>query len=126
VKSDHFTKDKRQELLGKIRVERADSRELPQTADLLSFSAGIASGQSVVGLQFADCPGTPEPLRQHVDDRGIDIIDAVPQVSKVGNGISSIHHRTLSFKVGFALDSSLERAGFELPVPRRIATPCVV
>jgi hypothetical protein len=34
-------------------------------------------------LQFADRLGTPEPLRQQVNDRGIDIIDAVPQVSKI-------------------------------------------
>jgi hypothetical protein len=36
-----------------------------------------------------------------VDDRGIDVIDAVPQVSKFGNGISSIHHHTLSFSFSF-------------------------
>jgi len=37
----------------------------------------------VLGLQFAERVGTPEPLGQHVDDRGIDIIDVIPQVSKV-------------------------------------------
>jgi hypothetical protein len=79
--SDDFTNDKGEELLGKVWVEFAYGSEMPQTADLLGFPSAIARGQSVVGLQFADCPGTSEPLRQHVDDGGIDIIDAVPQVS---------------------------------------------
>jgi hypothetical protein len=55
----------------------------------------------VLGLQFADRVGMPEPLRQHVDDCGIDVIDTVLQVSKVRNGISSIKHHTLSFSFNF-------------------------
>jgi hypothetical protein len=81
--ANDFTNDKGEELLGKIWVELADNREMPQTVDLLGFSCGIARGQPVLGLQFADRLGTPEPLRQQVNDRGIDIIDAVPQVSKI-------------------------------------------
>jgi hypothetical protein len=94
VLPNDFIDDKGQKLLGKVWVEVADRREMPQAALLLGFSSGIARGQSVPGLQFADSAGTTEPLRQHVDDRGIDIIDAVPQVSKFGNGISSICHHT--------------------------------
>jgi hypothetical protein len=99
--SDDFTNDKGEELLGKVWVEFAYGSEMPQTADLLGFSSAIARGQPVVGLQFADCPGTSEPLRQHVDDRGIDIVDAVPQVAKFGNGIGRIHHYTFSFLSSF-------------------------
>jgi hypothetical protein len=95
--SNDFTNDKGQELLAKVWIEFADRREMPQTADLLRFPAGIARGQFVPGLKFADRVGTSEPLRQHVDDRGIDVIDAMPQVSKFGNGISSIHHHTPLF-----------------------------
>jgi hypothetical protein len=91
-----FANDKGEEFLGKVWVEFADSAEMPQTADLCGFPSEIARGQSVPGLQFADSLGTAESLRQHVDDRGIDIIDAIAQVSKIGNGISSIHHYTLS------------------------------
>jgi hypothetical protein len=80
--ANDFTNDKGEELLGKIWVELADN-EMPQTVDLLGFSSGIARGQPVLGLQFVDRLGTPEPLRQQVNDRGIDIIDAVPQVSKI-------------------------------------------
>jgi hypothetical protein len=56
--SNDFTNDKGQELLGKAWVEFADCREMPQTADLLGFPPGIARGQSVPGLQFADRVGT--------------------------------------------------------------------
>ena len=116
--SDDFTNDQGQELLGKVWVELADSREMAQTAGLLSFSGGIARRQSMVSLQFADCPGTPETLCQHVDDRGIDIIDAVPQVSKVGNGISSIHHHTLSWSASL-LGLSLARRREPMTYPSR-------
>ena len=78
-----FPNDKGEELLGKVRVQLADSREMPQTADLLGFPSRLAGGQSVLGLQFADRLGAPEPLRQHVNDCGVDIVDAIPQVSKV-------------------------------------------
>jgi hypothetical protein len=95
--ANDFMNDKGQELLGKVRIKVADRREMPQTAHLLRFSAGIARGQSVLRLQFADGAGTPEPLCQHVNNRGIDIIDTVPQDLKCGSGIGSICHHTLSF-----------------------------
>jgi hypothetical protein len=98
--SNDFPNDKSQELLCKVWVELADHGKMPQTADLLGFPAGIARGQSVLGLQFSDRVGATEPLRQQVNDRGIDIIDAIPKVSEFGNGISSIHHQTLSFSLG--------------------------
>jgi hypothetical protein len=101
VLPNNFMNDKGQELLGEVWVEFADRREMPQTADLLGFSSGIARGQSVLRLQFADSAGTSEPLCQHVDDRGIDIVDAVPQVAKSGYGISRIHHYTFSFLSSF-------------------------
>jgi hypothetical protein len=36
-----------------------------------------------------------------VDDRGIDIVDAVPQVANFGNGIGRIHYYTFSFLPNF-------------------------
>jgi hypothetical protein len=56
---------------------------MPDATYLLGFSCGIARRQSVLSIQFADCADASEPFRQHVDDRGIDIIDAIAQVSKV-------------------------------------------
>jgi hypothetical protein len=101
VLPNDFMNDKGQELLGKVWVKFADLREMPQSTELLGFSSGIARGQSVLSLQFADSVGTSEPLRQHVGDRGIDIVDAVPQVAKFGNGIGRIHHYTFSFLSSF-------------------------
>jgi hypothetical protein len=97
VLPNDFMNDKGQEVLGKVWVKFADLREMPQTTELLGFSVGIARGQSVPRLQFADSAGTPKPLRQHVNDRGIDIVDAVPQVAKFRSGIGRIYHHTLSF-----------------------------
>ncbi len=92
-----FPNDKGKEFLGEIWGKLAVSCEMPQMADLLGFSSWIARGKSVLRLQFSDCAGTPEPLRQHVDDCGIDIIDAIPQVSKTRrNGICYIHPLFLS------------------------------
>jgi hypothetical protein len=105
VLANDFPSDKGEELFCEIWVELAVSGELPQTAGLFGFSSWIARGQSVLGLQFADCAGTPEPLRQYVDDCGIDIIDAVAQVSKARRtGISRIHHHSLSFSAGSRLN----------------------
>ena len=42
--SNDFTNGKGQELLGKVRVEFADRREISQTADLLGLPAGNARG----------------------------------------------------------------------------------
>jgi hypothetical protein len=101
VLPNDFIDDKGQKLLGKVWIEFADRREMPQAAHLLRFSAGIARGQPVLRLQFADGAGTSKPLCQHVDNRGIDIVDAVPQVSKFGSGIGRIHHYTFSFLSSF-------------------------
>jgi hypothetical protein len=93
-----MTKDRN--FFGKVWGELAEHRQVPQRAHLLGFSPGIARGQPVLRLQFADSAGTSKPLRQDVDDRGIDIVDAVPQVSKFGSGIGRIYHHTLSFLYG--------------------------
>jgi hypothetical protein len=90
-----FMNDKRQELFGKVRIKVADRREMPHAACLLRFSTGIARAQPVLRLQLADSPGTSEPLRQHVDNRGVDIVDAVSEVSKSGSGIVSVCHHNL-------------------------------
>jgi len=80
--------DKGKELLGKVRIESAECSLMPQTCDLLCFPSGIARWQTLLGLQLADCVGAPEPFSQQANDRGIDVIDVIPEVAKVGNGIT--------------------------------------
>jgi hypothetical protein len=109
VLPNDFINDKAEKLLGKVWVELAGRREVPQMAHLLGFSAGVARGQPVLRLQFADRAGTTKPLRQHVNNRGIDIIDAVPQISKLGNGIGRIDHYIFSFCPASATEFSAAR-----------------
>jgi hypothetical protein len=80
---DDLSNNKGEELLGKVGVELASRCEPTQTAYLLGFSSRIARRQSMLGLQFADQAGATEPFRQHVDDRGIYVINAIAHVSKV-------------------------------------------
>src|SRR3979411_961887 len=53
--------------------------------DLLRPSAGVRR-HVVSCLQNSNLLGKPEALRQHVDDRGIYIVDTVPYVLKLGHG----------------------------------------
>src|SRR6516165_11097737 len=87
--------DKGQELLGKVRIEFVDCSVVPQTCDLLCFPSGIGGWQIVLGLQLTDCVGTPEPFSQQTNDRSIDNIDTVPEVAKVGNGITRMREHSI-------------------------------
>src|SRR6516162_86472 len=87
--------DKAKELLGKARIELADCSVMPQTCNLLCFPSGIGRWQIVLGLQLADCVGTPEPFSQQANDRGIDVIDVIPEVAKVGNGITRMREHSI-------------------------------
>src|SRR6516165_3701856 len=77
VMADGLTNNKSKELLDKVRVKLADSRESTQTTYLLGFSSGIARRQSVLSLQFANYASAREPFRQHVNDRGVNVVDAI-------------------------------------------------
>ena len=87
--------DKGKELLGKVRIEFAECSVMPQMYDLLCFPSGIGRWQIVLGLQLADGVGTPEPFGQQTDDRGIDVIDTVPEIAKVGNGITRMREHSI-------------------------------
>src|SRR5215472_1604029 len=95
--------DKGKELLGKVRIEFAECSVIPQMCDLLCFPSGVGRWQTVLGLQLADCVGTPEPFSQQANDRGIDVIDIVPEVAKVGNGITSVRDHSISLLVALGL-----------------------
>src|SRR6516164_7736056 len=87
--------DKGKELLGKVRIEFADCSVMPEMCDLLCFPTGIGRWQTVLGLQLADCIGTPEPFSQQANDRGIDVINVIPEVAKVGNGITRMREHSI-------------------------------
>jgi len=81
-----FTNDKGKKLSGKLWIKFSSRCKLAETGDLLRLSPGVRRRQVVSSLQNANLLGTPEALRQHVDDRGIYIIDTVTYVLKLGHG----------------------------------------
>src|SRR5215831_6936473 len=93
--------DKGKELLGKVRIEFAERSLMTQTCDLLCFPSGIGRWQTLLGLQLADCVGTPEPFSQQANDRGIDVIDVIPEVAKVGNGITRMREHSIRLLAAF-------------------------
>src|SRR5882757_1777902 len=80
-----FTNDKGKKLFSKLGIKFSSRRKRAETGDLLRFSAGVRRRQVVSCLQNSNLLGTPEALCQHVDDRGIYIVDTVPYVLKLGH-----------------------------------------
>jgi hypothetical protein len=103
--------NKGKELLGKVRIEFADCSVMPQTCDLVCFPSGIGRWQIVLGLQLADCVGTPAPFSEQVNDRGIDVIDTVPEVAKVGNGTTRMREHSIRLLGAFGEPFDCSRLG---------------
>lgn len=80
-----FANYERKKLFGELRIKPGSRSETAETSDLLRLSVGVRRWQVVSGLQNANPLGTPEALRQHVNDGGIYIVDAVPYVLKLGH-----------------------------------------
>jgi len=81
-----FANDKAKKLFRKLWIKFSSRRKLAETGDLLRLSPGVRRRQVVLSLQDSNLLGTPEALRQHVDDRGIYIIDTVTYVLNLGHG----------------------------------------
>jgi hypothetical protein len=75
--ADHFVDDEAQELLGKIGVELGVFREFAQARNLLFLAARIGGRQTIFGFVTPHRLRHLEPFRQHEDQRGVDIVDAV-------------------------------------------------
>jgi hypothetical protein len=80
---DDFLHDKIQELLGKIRIELGRLSERTQPRDLLCLPAWIRRREAMSCFEFSDNLRAPETLGENVDQRRIDIVDAVAQASKL-------------------------------------------
>ncbi len=74
---DHFLDNKTQELLAKFRIKVGLLREFAQPLDLALFARGIGRGQSNLGLVLTHGLRDAKALSQHVNDRGVDIVDAL-------------------------------------------------
>lgn len=84
VVADHFADDEVEELLGEGGVEFGALGELAQAGDLVGFAGGVGRGQGVFGLEVADLLGAFEAFGEHVDDGGVDVVDAVAQAGEFG------------------------------------------
>src|SRR5690349_24605223 len=79
VMADHFLHDEVEELLRKIRVEFGIVGQDPKPRDLLSLAPRIGRRQAMRRLELAHRLRAFEPLRQQMDERGIDVVDAAAQ-----------------------------------------------
>ena len=74
---DHFIDNEPQKLLGEIGIELRIPCQLPQPRDLTLFTPRIGGGQPMRRFIPPDRLRHFEPLGEHENQRGIDIIDTV-------------------------------------------------
>ncbi|GAA2952752.1 hypothetical protein GCM10020227_19850 [Streptomyces flavovirens] len=79
VVADDLGDDEVQQLLGERRVELGAFGELAQPGDLAGLAGGVGGRQVVLRLEVADLLGGLEAFGEHVDDRGVDVVDAFAQ-----------------------------------------------
>lgn len=74
--TDHFVDDEAQKLFRKFRIEIGAARKRSQPFDLRLFARAVSRRQTMGRLVTPDSLRDLEPLRQHEDKRGINIINA--------------------------------------------------
>jgi hypothetical protein len=84
VVADHLGDDEVEEFLGERGVEFGALGEAAQPGDLAGLPLGVGRGQPVRGLEMADLLGALEAFGEHVDDGGVDVVDAVAQPFELG------------------------------------------
>src|SRR4051812_43772248 len=84
VVADDLGNDEVEELLGEGGVEFGVLGELAQPFDLAGFARGVGRGQRVLGLEVADLLGAFEAFGEHMDDGGVDVVDAVAEAVELG------------------------------------------
>ena len=77
--ADDLVDDEAQELLRELGIELRVLRQRAQAGNLLGLARRVGRGQGVGRLVFAHGLGDAKPLRQDMDQRGIDIVDAAPE-----------------------------------------------
>jgi len=85
---DHFLDDEAKELFREIRVEFGGLGQCTKACNLHLFAGGVGGWQAMLGLIFSDRLGAFEAFCQQVDQRRVDIVDAVSQPQKfwIGRG----------------------------------------
>ena len=80
VPTDDLGDDERQELLRELGIQVGLLGEFPQPGDLPGLPGLIGWRQTMVGFELADAFGEFEALCQKMDEGGIDVVDAAPQL----------------------------------------------
>jgi hypothetical protein len=75
VVPDDLINQETQKLFGKGRVKLSFRSKRPQATNLPSLPIRISGRQTRLGLIGTDFLGDLEPLGQHVNDSGIDVVD---------------------------------------------------
>lgn len=95
VVADHLVDNKPQELLAEIRVELRVRRQRAQAGDLAFFAGEVGRRQVPFRLIGANRFGDAEPFRQHVNQRGVDVVDAGAVAGQDGiGGGRGVAHRS--------------------------------
>ena len=78
--ADDLGDDERKELLCELRIEMGLLGEFSQPSDLPGFPRFVGRRQTVVGFELADALGEFEALGEEVNEGGIDVVNAAPQL----------------------------------------------
>jgi hypothetical protein len=79
VVPDHFFDNERQDLFCEVRIEISTPRQRAQSFDLRAFTVRIGRWEQETGFQFTDPLRALEALGEDVDQRRIEVVDAVPK-----------------------------------------------
>ncbi len=75
--ADHFVDDKAQEFFAEFGVQIGRLGQGPKPSDLALFAVGISRRHGDLRLVFSYRLRNPETLSQHVDEGGINVVDAL-------------------------------------------------
>ena len=85
VMADHFADDEVEELFREIGIELRVVGKAAQPGDLRLLTRRVGRRQAVGGLEHAHRLGAAEALGQHVDERGVDVVDRSAIAGRAGS-----------------------------------------
>jgi hypothetical protein len=81
---DDLLDDEAEDLLRELRVQPRLDGELAQSPDLFGFPLRVRRRQPVGRFELADLLGAPEALREQMDQRRVEVVDAGAQLGEPG------------------------------------------
>src|ERR1700677_2341230 len=87
---DDFLHNEVQELFREVRIEFGGFRQATQPRDLSCLACWVGRCKPMSRLVFSYCLGALETLRKQMNERRVDIIDALSQAQKFRVGHSDL------------------------------------